>query len=182
LLGNLDRIDRAAAGHGLLATLHPHVGTMIESGEQTQRVLDSSTVALCLDTGHLLIGGADPVAIARQYPRRIGHVHLKDVRLGLAAQVRSGEISYTDAVASGIYVPLGTGEVDLAGILIALESNGYRGWYVLEQDTVLTGDPATDPRVADPLQDIRASVAHILAVAGSIPTASSVPADADIDV
>jgi len=182
LLGNLDRIDRAAAAHGLLATLHPHVGTMIESGEQTQRVLDSSTVALCLDTGHLLIGGADPVAIARQYPRRIAHVHLKDVRLELAAQVRSGEISYTDAVASGIYVPLGTGEVDLAGILIALESNGYRGWYVLEQDTVLTGDPATDPRVADPLQDIRASVAHILAVAGSIPIASNVPADADSDV
>ena len=81
LLANLDRISDAAAEHGLLATLHPHVGTMVETGEETDRVLAGSRIALCLDTGHLLIGGGDPVRVAVEHPERIGHVHLKDVRL-----------------------------------------------------------------------------------------------------
>jgi inosose dehydratase len=68
LLVNLDRIRAAAADHGVLAVLHPHVGTMVESGPEVQRVLEGSLIALCLDTGHLLIGGTDPADLARQVP------------------------------------------------------------------------------------------------------------------
>ncbi|HET7823243.1 MAG TPA: TIM barrel protein [Ornithinibacter sp.] len=166
LLGNLDRISDAAAEHGLLATLHPHVGTMVETGAETDRVLAGSRIALCLDTGHLLIGGGDPVRVAVEHPARVGHVHLKDVRLDLAGHVRAGELTYTEAVAQGMYVPLGAGDVDVAAIVQALEGNGYTGWYVLEQDTILTGSPA-DTGV-DPRADVRASVAHILAVADAL--------------
>ncbi|MGP3921361.1 TIM barrel protein [Nonomuraea sp. 10N515B] len=163
LLGNLDRIAEAAAARGLVATLHPHVGTMVESGAETARVLDGSRVGLCLDTGHLLIGGGDPVAIAREHPGRIAHVHLKDVRLDRARRVQAGEESYTAAVAGGMYVPLGKGDVDIAAIVSALEGHGYTGWYVLEQDTILAeGDAA-----ADPAADVRASIRHLLAVAGA---------------
>ena len=169
LLGNLDRISDAAAAHGLLATLHPHVGTMVETGEETDRVLVGSRIALCLDTGHLLIGGGDPVRVAVQHPERIGHVHLKDVRHDLADLVRRGELTYTEGVARGMYVPLGAGDVDVAAIVGALEASGYTGWYVLEQDTILTGAPA-DTGV-DPLADVRASVAHILAVADDLAVA-----------
>jgi inosose dehydratase len=163
LLRNLDRLAQAAADHGLLATLHPHVGTMVESGEETQRVLDGSRIALCLDTGHLIIGGGDPVAVAVDHPDRVGHVHLKDVRLDLARRVRSGELTYTEAVRRGMYVPLGEGDVDLAAIVGALEGAGYAGWYVLEQDTILSGPP--EETGVDPVTDVRASVAHILALA-----------------
>lgn len=166
LLGNLDRISDAAAARGLLAVLHPHVGTMVESGTETERVLAGSRIALCLDTGHLLIGGGDPVAIAAQHPDRIGHVHLKDVRHDLAARVQHGELTYTDAVAAGMYVPLGEGDVDVAAIIGSLESAGYTGWYVLEQDTILTGDPAATG--VDPLSDVRTSVAHVVEVADSL--------------
>jgi inosose dehydratase len=166
LLANLDRICDAAADRGLLATLHPHVGTMVETGEEADRVLAGSRIALCLDTGHLLIGGGDPVRVAVEHPERIGHVHLKDVRLDLAARVRGGDLTYTQAVAQGMYVPLGAGDVDVAAIVRALEGSGYAGWYVLEQDTILTGPPA-DTGV-DPRTDVRASVAHILAVADSL--------------
>ena len=79
LLRNLDRLGAVAAGHGVLAVLHPHVGTMVENGYEVQRVLEGSSVALCLDTGHLLIGGTDPAELARQVPGRIAHTHLKDV-------------------------------------------------------------------------------------------------------
>lgn len=159
LLANLDRISDAAAAHGLLATLHPHVGTMVESGEETDRVLAGSRIALCLDTGHLLIGGGDPVRVAVEHPERVGHVHLKDVRHDVAARVRTGELTYTEGVAQGMYVPLGTGDVDVLAIVRSLEGSGYDGWYVLEQDTILTGAPA-DTGV-DPAADARASVAHI---------------------
>ncbi len=166
LLHNLDRISAAAKAHGLLATLHPHVGTMVETGEETDRVLAGSRIALCLDTGHLLIGGGDPVRVAVDHPGRIGHVHLKDVRHDLADRVRSGELTYTEGVAQGMYVPLGSGDIDVAAIVSALEASGYPGWYVLEQDTILAGAPA-DTGV-DPLADVRASVAHILAVADGL--------------
>jgi inosose dehydratase len=156
LLGNLDRITDAADGRGLVATLHPHVGTMVESGEEAERVLAGSRVRLCLDTGHLLIGGGDPVAVARAHPERIAHVHLKDVRLDVAQRVRSGELGYAEAVAAGLYVPLGEGDVDVSAIVTSLEDAGYAGWYVLEQDTVLTGDPATTG--VDPADDVEASL------------------------
>jgi len=164
LFANLDRISAAAADRGLVATLHPHVGTMIESGDETQRVLDGSGVGLCLDTGHLLIGGGDPVAVAAQSPDRVAHVHLKDVRLDLARRVQAGTSTYTEAVAAGMYVPLGAGDVDIAAIVGSLESDGYSGWYVLEQDTILLGSP-TEAGAADPLDDVRASLAHLLSVA-----------------
>ncbi|MEO7753593.1 MAG: TIM barrel protein [Terracoccus sp.] len=156
LLSNLDRLDDAVAARGLTATLHPHVGTMIESGDEAERVLAGSRIGLCLDTGHLLIGGGDPVAIAVAHPDRIAHVHLKDVRLEWARRVQSGDVSYTEAVAAGMYVPLGEGDVDVAAIVAALEGAGYAGWYVLEQDAILTGPP-TDGQ--GPSRDVRASLA-----------------------
>ncbi len=161
LLANLDRICSAAAGAGLVAALHPHVGTMIQTGEETQRVLDGSRIGLCLDTGHLIIGGGDPVAVAAERPDRIAHVHLKDVRLDLAARVRAGAMTYSEAVAEGMYVPLGAGDVDIATIVGRLEAAGYAGWYVLEQDTVLRAAPGADG-VADPVEDVRASLSHLL--------------------
>ena len=90
LLGNLDRLTSLAAKRGVRAVLHPHVGTMVERGEEVQRVLEGSGIALCLDTGHLLIGGTDPAELTRQAPERIAHTHFKDVDDTIAAQVRSG--------------------------------------------------------------------------------------------
>ena len=79
LLANLDRLADAAADRGVLAVLHPHVGTMVETRSEVDRVLDGSAIRLCLDTGHLLIGGTDPLQLAREVPDRIAHAHLKDV-------------------------------------------------------------------------------------------------------
>ena len=141
LLGNLDRISDRAAEHGVRAVLHPHVGTMVENGDEVQRVLGGSSISLCLDTGHLLIGGTDPADLTRQAPDRIAHTHLKDVDSQIADKVRAGRLSYTEAVVEGMYRPLGTGDVDVAAIVNTLQGNGYAGWYTLEQDTILTEEP-----------------------------------------
>jgi inosose dehydratase len=149
LLGNLDRIADHASSRGVEASLHPHMGTMIETGEETQRVLDGSHIGLCVDTGHLAAAGADPGAIVRARPERVRHVHLKDVSSALAAQVVSGSLTFADAVRQGMFVPLGTGDVDVTGIVTALEGAGYRGWYVLEQDVMLPDEPDGEGPVAD---------------------------------
>jgi inosose dehydratase len=165
LLANLDRLADVAARRGVLAVLHPHVGTMVETPDDVERVLAGSSVRLCLDTGHLLIGGTDPVALARAVPDRIGHVHLKDVAEALAARVRSGELSYTQAVAQRMYTPLGRGDIDVAAIVTALRNYGFDGWYVLEQDTILGAEPGDE----GPLRDAIASVRHMQAVLAGMP-------------
>ena len=158
LLVNLDRLMQTAASRGVVASIHPHVGTMIESSDDVARVLNGSQIGLCLDTGHLLIGGTDPVELARINAARISHVHLKDVHRELAEQVQRKDLSYTDAVRLGMYTPLGTGDIDIATIVRSLEAAGYAGYYVLEQDTILTENPTVGQ---GPLADVRASIDFI---------------------
>jgi inosose dehydratase len=155
LLANLDLAAARAAERGYLATLHPHVGTMVETTDEVDRVLDGSAISLCLDTGHLLIGGTDPARLAARAASRIGHVHLKDVTASLAWQVTSGELGYTDAVRAGLYRPLGQGDADVAGVVTALRQVGYAGWYVLEQDTILTAPPTGEGPAAAVLESLR---------------------------
>jgi inosose dehydratase len=157
LLGTLDRLSALAAERGIRAVLHPHVGTMVEQGSEVQRVLEGSEISLCLDTGHLLIGGTDPAELARQVPDRIAHTHLKDVNASIARTVRDGRISYTDGVRQGMYRPLGLGDVDIAAIVGHLNGHGYDGWYVLEQDTILTGEPDGE----GPITDVRTSADYV---------------------
>jgi inosose dehydratase len=163
MLGNLGRIAGSARARGVRAALHPHVGTVVERPAEVARVLDGSDMDLCLDTGHLLVGGADPVDLARSAASRISHVHLKDVHEGLAARVRGGPLTYTEAVRAGLYRPLGAGDVDIAAIVRALEDAGYDGWYVMEQDTVLDTEPAAG---TGPCADVAASVAFLREVTG----------------
>jgi len=165
LLTNLDRLALLAGRSAITATLHPHVGTMVETADDVDRVLAGSSIGMCLDTGHLLIGGADPVALAAEHAGRIRHTHLKDVDATWARRVQSGEVSYTDAVRQGMYRPLGQGDVDIAAIVGSLEGAGYHGWYVLEQDTMLAGPPSRDH---GPMTDVRASIEHLLDVATGI--------------
>ena len=162
LLGNLDRLAELAAGRGIRAVLHPHVGTMIEKGHEVQRVLDGSSISLCLDTGHLLIGGTDPAELARQAPSRIAHLHLKDVDSTVAAKVQSGRLSYSDAVGQRMYRPLGTGDVDVPAIVGYLRAQGYDGWYTLEQDTILPEEPTKH----GPVEDVAASADYLRSVLG----------------
>jgi len=165
LLTNLGRARDAAAEVGVLAVLHPHVGTLVESRADVERVLAGTDVGLCLDSGHLLIGGTDPVELARDHAARVRHVHLKDVHLPTAQRVRDGEITYYEAVQEGLYRPLGQGDVDVRSLLQSLLAAGYDGWFVLEQDTVLQLVPAEGE---GPVADAGASAAHLRSLAAEL--------------
>ena len=155
LLAGIGRVIDLGSERGLVVALHPHQGTVINGSRQVQRLLESSPVCLCVDTGHLMVGGADPVELTTAARDRVAHVHLKDVRADLAEQVRTGRMGYRDAVADGMYRPLGSGDVDVAAIVSALEASDYDGWYVLEQDTVLEGAPEEG---SGPVQDVAESL------------------------
>ena len=158
LLDNLDRIVRLAAEHGVRAVLHPHVGTMIETGAEVQRVLEGSSIALCLDTGHLLIGGTDPAELDPAGARTGSPTPTSRTSTAPSPhKVRAGRLTYTEAVVQGMYRPLGTGDVDIAAIVNTLQGNGYEGWYTLEQDTILT----EEPRGEGPVHDVRISADYV---------------------
>jgi inosose dehydratase len=155
-------IDEIAAAHGMVQALHPHVGTIVESDDDVQRVLEISNVGWTLDTGHLMIGGTDPVAFAVDHRERVRHVHLKDVDLDLASPVFAGDQSIMHGVQAGMFCNLGDGDVPIAEVIVALETTGYDRWYVLEQDTALTdGVPAVGQ---GPILDVRASIEFLRSV------------------
>ena len=162
LVGMLGELDAVCAEHGLTHALHPHVGTLVETPTDVATVLERSDVAWCLDTGHLLIGGYDPVAFADDAGDRVRHVHLKDVHQSIAADVRAGRRSLRAATGDGLFCPLGTGDAPIETTVDKLESIGYRGWYVLEQDTDLGSD---EPEAGTgPIEDVRASVRYLRSI------------------
>lgn len=162
---NLDRIKDYAASLGITAVLHPHVGTMVETEDDINHVLAGSSIKFCLDTGHMLIGGTDPVAFARNHADRVAHSHLKDVSLEVARRVQSGEITYYQGILQGMYVPLGEGDVDVRSIVTDLVKSGYDGWFALEQDNVINNEPGLGE---GPLADAKKSVEFIRSVVSSL--------------
>ena len=149
----------AAEEYEMDVALHPHAGTLIETAAQVERALQAVEVGWCLDTGHLLIGGTDPVEFAKRHGDRVNHVHLKDVDGALAADVRAGRRSLLEATRAGLFKALGRGDAQIAEVLDALQGHGYDGWLVLEQDTAITGD---EPTVAGgPIGDARESIAFL---------------------
>ena len=145
LFDGIARIADIAGRYALAVAVHPHFGTMIERRRHIERFLADSEHALCLDTGHAALGGADPVAVAVAAGARVRHVHLKDVDRELAERVRDGALSYNDGVRQGLFVPLGDGAARIADVMRQLRESHYDGWYVLEQDVMLERAPEEGP-------------------------------------
>ena len=155
----LDRVGEICASYGLTQVFHPHVDSHVETAEEMQRVLDGSGVAWVLETGHMLIGGYNPLQFALDHGDRVRLVHLKDLRSSIAARLNAEELSLMEAVQAGLFVPLGQGDVPIAAVVETLESQGYEGWYVIEQDAAIS---SAEPAPGDgPIRDVEDSVAFL---------------------
>jgi inosose dehydratase len=153
---HLRELADLVAGEGLTLVLHPHAGTLVESATDVERALAHTDVLWCFDTGHLLIGGVDPVQFVRDHADRIGHVHLKDVSASLAERVRRGELTLVRATQLGLFRPLGDGDARIDEVVALLDQFGYERWLVLEQDLAITG---TEPPVdGGPALDVAKSI------------------------
>jgi len=132
---DLDGVARAvelARERGFEPSFHHHMGTRVQTTGEIERLLEGTDVALLLDSGHLTAAGGDAEQAARDWHGRVGHVHLKDVRLA----VLKAAPSWDEAWRGGGFCELGTGDVDLEGFFAGLA--GYSGWIVVEQDWMPT--------------------------------------------
>jgi len=156
LYSMLQEVEEIVDSYGLVQAVHPHIQTVIEQADEVQRVLDNTTVGWTFDTGHLLIGGYDPIAFATNYTDRIRHVHLKDVVLELSSPVMNGEQSIMQGVQAGMFCNLGAGDVPIDKAIDIMVNSGFDGWYVIEQDAAIEGE--TPAPGAGPVADVAASV------------------------
>jgi inosose dehydratase len=143
-----ERIARAgelARSRGFEPTFHPHAGTFVEAPWEIERLLELTEVGLLLDTGHLTLGGGDPVRALRDWRSRIDHVHVKDVRRRVLDQVLSAGDVMAEAWRRGVFCELGAGDVDLDAFFAELTAGRYEGWLVVEQDRI----PAPDEEPAE---------------------------------
>lgn len=135
-----NRVARAVKREtGLRTVFHHHVGTWIETPEETARLLsmtDPDALGLCFDTGHYRFGGGDPLTGLRRHADRIWHVHFKDHDPQVAAQSRVEGWSGVEAVGHGVFCELGKGDVDFPAILAELRAMDYPGWIIVEQDVL----------------------------------------------
>lgn len=140
----LDQVAAHVADRGMRLAYHHHLGTIVETADDLDRLLAATgrAVGLTIDTGHACCGGIDPVAVVGEWPERIVHVHAKDVRADRhAAILRSGG-SFLDGVVAGMFTTPGDGTYDYAPLVAALRSIDYAGWIVIEAEQ--------DPALADP--------------------------------
>ena len=136
-LATLHQIGAYTAEHGIAAVYHPHCDTVIQYESQIEILLDStdaSTVSLCLDIGHHAYSGGDAVSFMQRHHERIPYLHLKNVDPRVMSEVRSDRIAFADAVGMGAFTTLDSGVIDMAAFRSVLESVGYDGWAVVEQD------------------------------------------------
>jgi inosose dehydratase len=138
-LALLHEVASAARDVTMPLTYHPHTGTFVETPAEVEWLMSSTDpelVGLCLDVGHYIVGGGDPVDAVRRYGRRIRHVHMKDVDAGVLERLRGGEIGgFLAALRTRIFTELGNGVLDVAGVVRELARLDYEGWLMCEQDT-----------------------------------------------
>ncbi|MAS37173.1 MAG: xylose isomerase [Anaerolineaceae bacterium] len=125
---------------GLRVAFHPHVGTHVEIPEEARNLLDradADLVGLCLDTGHWCYAGGDPETAVDEYGDRIWHVHLADIDPNIRQFALDEQLTFYEAMQTGVFCPLGEGEVNFTAVLDDLRRIHYRGWLVVEQDNLL---------------------------------------------
>ena len=132
------------AARGLAFAYHHHLGTVVETAADLDAFLahTGASVGLTLDTGHATLGGIDPLAVIAAHPRRIAHVHCKDVRGARHRETRAAGRSFLDGVLAGMFTVPGDGDIDFGAVMQALKAIDYAGWIIIEAEQ--------DPALADP--------------------------------
>jgi inosose dehydratase len=134
----LNELGRRLDPHGVRVVFHNHVGTYVETQDETARLLeetDAQLVGWCFDCGHLAYGGGDNLEMLARYGNRIGYVHIKDLDKSILEQAKTHGWSFAQALKSYIFAPLGEGAARIPDVIEKLRLADYDGWLVIEQDT-----------------------------------------------
>ncbi len=138
LADGIHELARACEPLGVRLSVHPHAGSFVETRDELDilfRRTDARALGLCVDAGHLVYGGGDPVEVVRNFGSRIRYVHIKDVNPEVLAECQTNGIGFLDALRRYIFCGLGKGSVDLPGFVEGLQRAEFSGWMVVEEDT-----------------------------------------------
>jgi inosose dehydratase len=134
----LERVAERCRQENVVLAFHNHAGTFFETADELDdlcRRTNPDLVRLCLDVGHLIIGGGDPVRAIQRHGQRIAYVHMKDVDAGVLEHMRAGQAGFIEGLRERVFCELGHGCLDLPGVVAALREQKFEGWVVIEQDT-----------------------------------------------
>lgn len=145
----LERVVERCRTRGYEPTFHPHTATYVEAPWEIDRLLEISTAGVCLDTGHLLLAGGDPVAAVGDWGARINHVHLKDARRSVIERIVAEGAPVEAIWRRRAFCRLGTGDVPIDAVLDALRDASYGGWLIVEQDIIPDPDDAAGEAARD---------------------------------
>lgn len=155
LLHAIGSVQHVCTRHRLRLAVQPRYGSMIQGPSDIERLLVGTEAGLCIDTGHLVLVGADPVEVLELAAGRVQHVQLNDIDAQLALQVREFGLDYGEAVSKHLFKSLGSGDANIDRVVEGLRKTAYRGWYTLNEDTRL---PSAEDR---PLGAISRSLQHL---------------------
>ncbi len=156
----LTELAKWMADQGMPMAYHHHMGTIIESEDDVNWLMEGSgpEVKLCFDTGHLLFGGGDVMATLNRWGDRVHHVHFKDIRPSIVQDTRENNRSFLDAVIAGAFTVPSDGCIDFQAVANALKAMDYEGWIVVEAEQ--------DPAKAPPYEFSKKGYDHIVDVCG----------------
>ena len=147
LAQGLNKLGKIARGMGISLTYHHHMGTVVQTAEEVDRLMemtDPELFSLLYDTGHLAYCGEDYLAVLKKHAGRVKHVHLKDVRPAVLRRVKEEKMFFLQGVRAGTFTVPGDGAIDFAPVFDILDKAGYKGWMIVEAEQ--------DPAVANPLE------------------------------
>lgn len=147
----VEKVARSVAdATGIRSVFHHHSAGYVETPDEIEQLLDrvpAEVLGLCLDTGHFVYGGGDPVEAFDRFDQRIEYIHFKDCEPTLARRAREEEWDYFTAVGHGLFCELGQGSVDFPAVVRRLQERQYTGWIVVEQDVL--------PQLGNPRESAR---------------------------
>ncbi len=147
LCTGLNKLGKVAKDMGITLTFHHHMGTVVQTEAEIDRLMentDPELFNLLFDSGHLAYCGEDYMSVLKKYIKRIKHVHLKDIRPDVIADVKANKESFLQGVRKGTFTVPGDGVIDFAPIFEVLEANDYEGYVLVEAEQ--------DPAIANPFE------------------------------
>ena len=142
----LSEMGKFLEGEGMPLAYHHHMGTVIETHEDTIRLLENTddSVKLTLDTGHMLFAQGNSKKILENFSSRVIHIHCKDIRKNVLENSLKNDLSFRGAFLEGAFTVPGDGCIDYKPLFDILKTINYSGWLVVEAEQ--------DPAKANPFE------------------------------
>lgn len=127
--------------YGIATLFHPHIKSLVETEDEILRLMDTTGLDLCFDIGHHVYvngdgqpGDTSAIDFIGRYPERIAYLHFKNVDHAVLSRVRRENLDSDAAFDMNVMGLLDEGIVDYSSLGAKLDSIGFEGIGVVEQD------------------------------------------------